>query len=98
MSWLGGLGNLTLYCGRDHRRRYDFVVALGWCRRARAGKASRLRWLELYGNWLPKLHWRYVLPWAPPGEHVASDWTGRARELIGVRWPIGLRFHRLELP
>lgn len=46
---------------------------------------------------LPLLHWRYFL-WSmfEPGVD-ASAWTGRYRELIGVRWPVLFKSWRREI-
>jgi len=92
------VAKFRLCWGRARYRHCDFFVALFWHPRAFMAEDGPVwrRCIELYGDWLPTLRWRYVLPWAPPGQHVAHDWTGRDRELIGVRWPMGVRFLRWE--
>lgn len=88
-------GNVTVFCGRDTARDYDFCLSVCWHPRedARVGEVGWLRCLEIAGNWLPKLRWRYIIPWAP-GHFIAADWTGRKRELVGVEWPFRIRLHR----
>ncbi|HVQ44540.1 MAG TPA: hypothetical protein VMT30_06245, partial [Candidatus Saccharimonadia bacterium] len=42
-------------------------------------------------RWLPLIRWRYLSRawqgYPPAGYVLASDWTGRERELIGWSWP-----------
>lgn len=42
-------------------------------------------------RWLPIVRWRYLSRawqgWPPAGERLATDWTGRERELIDWEWP-----------
>jgi len=49
-------------------------------------RAWSLKW-----RWLPLIRWRYLSRawqgYPPAGYVLASDWTGRERELIGWSWP-----------
>lgn len=51
--------------------------------------------IEIGWRWLPLLRWRYTSRawqgWPPAGTVLASEWTGRERELIGWEWPLMCR-------
>jgi hypothetical protein len=67
-------------------RLYDRVLVINYADR---------RSLVIAWRWLPVVRWRYLSrAWqgeAPPGCVLATDWTGRTRELIGWEWPIAAR-------
>lgn len=54
------------------------------------GRAWSFKW-----RWLPLVRWRYLSRawqgYPPVGYVLASDWTGRERELIGWEWPMSAR-------
>lgn len=54
------------------------------------GRAWSFKW-----RWLPLVRWRYLSRawqgYPPAGYVLASDWTGRERELIGWEWPMSAR-------
>jgi hypothetical protein len=58
------------------------------------GRTWSLKW-----RWLPLIRWRYLSRawqgYPPAGYVLASDWTGRERELIGWSWPACVRPVRL---
>lgn len=67
-------------------RLYDraLVVSIG------RGRLCVFAW-----RWLPVVRWRYLSrAWqgdAPAGYVLATDWTGRTRELIGWEWPVAVK-------
>jgi hypothetical protein len=54
------------------------------------GRAWSFAW-----RWLPLIRWRWLSRawqgYPPPGYTLATDWTGRTRELIGITWPARFR-------
>ncbi len=87
---------MRIFWGRDHCRMLDFNLLIGWDenKEAEEGYNRFNKFIEIYGNWTPSLHWRPViytpLDW---NEIDSTRWTGREYELVKWSWPIGFNFY-----